>query len=154
MKGDPKVSYATMMEIRRHISCTWTKIYASCITIATRYSFFRKQFKNSVGQEISIMDYQLQQEKILDRVAEYYAISTASNKVSEIAHMNAKLVQEQEDFSLMAETHACLSLSKPYFSELIYDGMEICRRACGGHGFSHYSGFPSLINEYAAHITH
>ena len=54
----------------------------------------------------------------------------------------------------MPETHACLSLSKPYFSELAYDGMEVCRRACGGQGFSQYSGFPSLINEYAAHVTH
>ena len=61
IKGDPKVSYATMMDIRRHISCTWTKIYASAITIATRYSFFRKQFKSASGQEIPIIEYQLQQ---------------------------------------------------------------------------------------------
>ena len=53
----------------------------------------------------------------------------------------------------MAETHACLSLGKPYFSELVYDGMEVCRRACGGHGFSHYSGLPTLINEYSANVT-
>ena len=32
--------------------------------------------------------------------------------------------------------------------------MEICRKACGGHGFSQYSGFPALINEYAANVTH
>lgn len=31
--------------------------------------------------------------------------------------------------------------------------MEICRKACGGHGFSQYSGFPSLIFEYAPNIT-
>jgi hypothetical protein len=31
--------------------------------------------------------------------------------------------------------------------------MEICRKACGGHGFSQYSGFVSLINEYAPHNT-
>lgn len=60
-KGDPKVSYATMMEIRRFISCSYPKIYASAITIATRYSIFRKQFKNSAKEEIKIMDYQLQQ---------------------------------------------------------------------------------------------
>lgn len=95
MKGDPKVSYATMMEIRRHISCTWTKIYASTITIATRYSLYRTQFKDSAGQEIPIIDYQLQQEKLIDRVAEYYAITTAANRVSEISHLNAKLVQER-----------------------------------------------------------
>lgn len=32
--------------------------------------------------------------------------------------------------------------------------MEICRKACGGHGFSHYSGFPALIADYAANLTH
>lgn len=46
----------------------------------------------------------------------------------------------------MQETHICLSLGKSFFSELVYDGMEICRKACGGHGFSQYSGFVSLIN--------
>lgn len=47
-----------------------------------------------------------------------------------------------------------MSLGKPYFSEIVYDGMEICRKACGGHGFSHYSGFPSIIADYAANLTH
>ena len=32
--------------------------------------------------------------------------------------------------------------------------MEICRKACGGHGYSHYSGLPSLITEYLANLTH
>ena len=82
-----------MMEIRRHISCTWIKVYASAITIAARYSCYRKQFKDSAAQEIPIIDYQLQQEKIIQRVAEYYAVSTAGNQVSEIAHLNAKLVE-------------------------------------------------------------
>ena len=31
--------------------------------------------------------------------------------------------------------------------------MEICRKACGGHGFSHYSGIPMVINDYAALLT-
>lgn len=60
LKGDPKVSYATMMDIRRHISCTWPKIYSSVITIATRYSLFRKQFPDSNDNERKIADYQLQ----------------------------------------------------------------------------------------------
>ena len=49
-KGDPKVSYATMMEIRRHISCAWPKAYTQAITIATRYSMFRRQFKDAAKQ--------------------------------------------------------------------------------------------------------
>ena len=61
IKGDPKVAYATMMEIRKYISCGFPKIYSSAITIATRYSLFRRQFRNSAKEEIKIMDYQLQQ---------------------------------------------------------------------------------------------
>lgn len=41
------MSYATMMEIRKIISCSLPKIYANAITIAVRYSIFRRQFKNA-----------------------------------------------------------------------------------------------------------
>ncbi len=32
--------------------------------------------------------------------------------------------------------------------------MEICRKACGGHGFSYYSGLPNMVNEYASNLTY
>lgn len=48
-KGDPKIGYATMMEIRKHICLTYPKIYTTAITIATRYSIFRRQFKNKAN---------------------------------------------------------------------------------------------------------
>lgn len=48
--GDPKISYATMMFIRQFISTAYPKIYGQAISIATRYSIFRRQFKNKGGQ--------------------------------------------------------------------------------------------------------
>ena len=45
----------------------------------------------------------------------------------------------------MNETHACLCLGKAFYTDTTYSGMEICRKACGGHGYSHYSGMPSII---------
>lgn len=99
------------------------------------------------------MDYQLQQQKIIERIAEYFAISVAGNKIKNISNENVRRVLSKGDFSLMQETHVCLSLGKCFFSELVYDGMQICRKACGGHGFSHYSGFVPLINEYAPNNT-
>ena len=101
VKGDPKVSYATMMDIRKHLSSAWPKVYAQGITIATRYSMFRRQFKNAGNQEIKIMDYQLQQDKIISRTAEYYAISRAGDKIKQLTDRNIRLVKEKEDFSLM-----------------------------------------------------
>lgn len=43
------------------------------VTIATRYSIVRKQFKNAKGEEIPVLEYQTQQEKIIPRIAEAYA---------------------------------------------------------------------------------
>lgn len=45
-QGNPKVGYATMMLIRKHISSSAPKVYACAITIATKYSLFRRQFRN------------------------------------------------------------------------------------------------------------
>lgn len=56
-------------------------------------------------------------------MAEYYAITTAGNSLRKMCKLNIDAVQKKEDFSLMAETHACLCLGKPFFSELVYDGM-------------------------------
>ena len=142
-----------MMEVRKFISSLSPLVYSCAITIATRYSFFRRQFKNAGNEEIKIIDYQLQQEKIIDRVAEYFAITMAGRNIRKICDENQSAVKKN-DFSLMGETHICLCLGKSFSSEIGFNGMEICRKACGGHGFSHYSGFPSLISEYAAHLTH
>jgi acyl-CoA oxidase len=76
-RGDARVGYGTMMFSRETISNALPKIYAQAIIIATRYSFFRKQGLGHDKQEISILEYQTQQEKILPRMAEYYAITLA-----------------------------------------------------------------------------
>lgn len=43
-------------------------MYGALITIAARYSMFRRQFKGKNG-EIKVIDYQTQQDKIISRVA-------------------------------------------------------------------------------------
>ena len=50
-----------MMEVRKMISYAAPKLYSCAITIATRYSVFRRQFKNAAKEEIRVIDYQLQQ---------------------------------------------------------------------------------------------
>lgn len=87
-------------------------------------------------------------------MAEYFALTLAGNSIRKICDKNIEEVTKNNNFSLMQETHICLCLGKAFSSEIAYNGMEICRKACGGHGFSHYSGFPSLISDYAAHLTH
>ena len=67
---------------------------------------------------------------------------------------NFEQVTKKGDSSLMAECHSNLCYSKAYYTDNIEVGMDILRRACGGHGFSHYSGMPNLVQEFYAHPVH
>lgn len=73
LQGDEKISYATMLLTRSNINVVASQKYSKIITIATRYSLLRKQFKNNKGEEISILDYQTQQAKVISRIGEVYA---------------------------------------------------------------------------------
>lgn len=48
------------------------------------------------------------------------------------------------DLSLLADTHASSSGLKSLCSIMASEGIETCRRACGGHGYSLASGLGSL----------
>lgn len=78
-----------MMFIRELISCAIPKVYAVPITIAVRYSLFRRQFRNGKKEEVTIMDYQTQQDKVLPRIAEYYAISIGGNRIKAVSAKNS-----------------------------------------------------------------
>ena len=82
--GDPRVGYGTMMYVREGISTITSKSYAAAIIIATRYSFFQKQGVGSNKAEMTIIEYQTQQEKIFPRIAEYCAITNFCAKLKSI----------------------------------------------------------------------
>jgi hypothetical protein len=151
--GDARVGYGTMMFIREMISCIGPKSYAQAIIIATRYSFFRKQGLSHEKKELPVLEYQTQQEKVLPRIAEYYALTIGGTKISTVSHQNGENVLKK-DFSLLQETHSNLSFSKGLYSEITQDGIETLRRSMGGHGTSYYSGVPQIMNEVTANNTH
>ncbi len=45
------------------------------------------------------------------------------------------------------------SASQALSTWIASDGMEACRRACGGHGFSQLSGLPSILQSYVQNVT-
>lgn len=71
------------MHIREMISCVRPKLYSIPIIIGARYSLFRRQFRNGKKEEVAIIDYQTQQEKIIPRIAEFYALCIGGNKIRE-----------------------------------------------------------------------
>lgn len=55
---------------------------------------------------------------------------------------------------LFLQLHALSSGVKAMVSDLCTQGAEVCRRACGGHGYSKLSGLPSLVNKVTASCTY
>ncbi len=52
---------------------------------------------------------------------------------------------EREDFTMLNSLHALISGLKAHFTTNTLEGIEQLRSACGGHGYSFYSGLPSIM---------
>ena len=83
---------------------------------------FRKQFRNDKKEEVTVLDYQTQQEKIIPRIAEYYALIIGGNKIRKISEKNTENIHKN-DFSFLQETHSNLAFSKCLYSEIVFEGM-------------------------------
>ena len=151
--GDDKISYATMLKIRSIIPEACCSAFSKAAVIVTRYSLVRSQFRDGKKNEVPILDYQLQQEKVIPRIAEVYALLFGSHKLIE---MGNEVIRDGENgiFTSLNETHAISSGLKAIFTNDSMSGMETLRRACGGHGFSHYSGILHLLSETSPTVTY
>ena len=152
--GDERIGYAIMMQIRDMICTVSWKCLSHAMVIATRYSLFRTQFQDEDGKERPVLDYQLQQDKLIPLLAITYAMHAGSLNVSRLAQENIKRIQEKEDFSMMKDLHATLCGTKAFYSTETETGINKARLACGGHGYSSYSGFTSLAREFSPNVTY
>ncbi|KAL5481883.1 hypothetical protein EMCRGX_G022144 [Ephydatia muelleri] len=62
--------------------------------------------------------------------------------------------QQRRTFQSLAELHATSAGLKALSSELSSQGIEVCRLACGGHGYSLASGIPYLYANFVAAMTY
>lgn len=153
-KGNEKIAYAIMMQIRNHISYGSWKALGHGLTIAVRYSLVRTQFHDEDGKERPVLDYQIQQNKLFTYLASAYALQAGATKCAELTTENIRRIEEKEDFSLMKDLHAALCGTKAFYSSEAIEGIDQARLSCGGHGYSAYSGFVSLWREFSPNTTY
>jgi acyl-CoA oxidase len=156
-----KVAYITMMQVRAHICNEAGKNLAVACTIVIRYSAVRRQgFQDDDGSggvatETQILDYKQQQHRIFPLLAASYCFYFTGKKIlkrlQEIEHklVSNKPVTKAE----VTDIHASSSGLKSFTTTVTADGIEDCRKACGGHGFLQCSGLPELITTYLQNPT-
>ncbi|XP_008839418.1 peroxisomal acyl-coenzyme A oxidase 2 [Nannospalax galili] len=153
--GAPQSNYLAMVVTRVQLLLDGILPYLqkACV-IAVRYSVIRRQSQiRPSDPEAKILDYQTQQQKLLPQLAMCYAFHFLILDLLEFFQIAYSAILER-DFSLLPELHALSTGIKAMLSDFCAQGAEICRRACGGHGYSLLSGLPTLVNQVIASCTY
>lgn len=139
-----KLAYGGMVFVRSMMVKDIANHLANAATIATRYSFIRKQGEITPGKgEVKLIDYQTQQYRIFPQIAKAIAFRLAGEELQVIFKEVSKQIRQGEASSL-PNIHALSSGLKALVTFEVQQGIEQCRLSCGGHGYSHASGFPEL----------
>lgn len=70
-----------------------------------------------------------------------------SDKIMQISRQVFNDAKEKGIFDRLNEAHSLTSGAKAVFTTDSLRGIQILRRAAGGHGFSMYSGLPHMLSE-------
>ncbi|XP_046389776.1 peroxisomal acyl-coenzyme A oxidase 3-like [Ischnura elegans] len=139
---------------------------SKAIVIAIRYSAVRRQFGPPVSSnssaalptELPVIEYQLQQWRLIPYLASSYVIKVFSDiiieKFIQVAISSTMKDDSHELQSLAIELHGLLSSAKPLCSWTAQKGIQECREACGGHGYLKCAGFGNLRNDNDANCTY
>jgi len=148
--------YGSMTLVRGNIAAAAFGPLASATTIAVRYAAVRRQEPGKdQGFERPVLDYASVQWRLLPQVATAYALRFMGySLVDEIGQLNAQMREDPQLVAAAASAmHASTCALKSTCTYLAADGIEECRRACGGHGFSLLSGLPKLYADYFQSFT-
>ncbi|KAJ8399688.1 hypothetical protein AAFF_G00407930 [Aldrovandia affinis] len=149
-----KLTYGTMVFIRSMIVGESARALSKSCTIAIRYSTVRHQSELRPGEpEPQILDYQTQQHKLFPLLATSYAFFFVGQYMNQTYHRITGDIN-QGDFSQLPELHALSAGLKAFTTWTANTGIEVCRMACGGHGYSRCSSLPDIYVTFTPTCTY
>ena len=160
IKADSKVHYTTMMTTRAMMVSTAAARLAQAVTIAIRYSCVRLQgFKNMSdtsfkSDEVQIIDYRIQQYRLFKQLANAYALRfTGRWMIEELAAFEGKSLGIIKNTDILKELAVTSAGLKSLSTIMATNGVEDCRKCCGGNGYLLSSGIAALACDYLWQVT-
>ncbi|KAH0972023.1 hypothetical protein GBA52_024179 [Prunus armeniaca] len=151
--------YGAMVYVRQMIVVDASIALSRAVCIAARYSAVRRQFGSEnheisgTGVETQVIDYKTQQSRLFPLLASAYAFRFIGEWLKWLyTDLTQKL--EANDFSTLPEAHACTAGLKSLTTSAAADGIEECRKLCGGHGYLSSSGLPELYAVFVPACTY
>jgi acyl-CoA oxidase len=133
------------------------------LTIAIRYAAVRRQFstKANEGIETKLLDYRIHQRRLMPLLAQAFAMHFTGTEMMEmyLSLMERLESARPEDADLqnvlenLKETHATSAGLKAFCTWNCLNTIEQCRQACGGHGYSAYTGLAGMYQDFAVQCT-
>ncbi|KAI0004822.1 fatty-acyl coenzyme A oxidase [Xylariaceae sp. FL0662B] len=174
--ANPSLIYGTLTYVRSTIVLQSGSVLARGVTIATRYCAVRRQFqdldaKESDVGENPVLNYTMVQVRLLPLLATTFALHFTGRGMIRLYQENQKRMSSARDAAqlstnrrpgpeelnpgtdLLADLHATSCALKAYGSTVAAEGLEVCRRACGGHGYSSFSGIGTWYADYLPTVT-
>lgn len=169
-----QMAYAALLSGRMSIIAECADSAKLATTIAIRYGVVRRQFSNNGiangnekingsfqknELETVLLDYKIHQKRLFPLLALTYAMIFASlenyKKYERLMHRFKRGQSDDpaDDAAILKQTHGTSAAIKAFFSWRVLDMIERCRQACGGFGYSSYTGLASLFNDVAVHCT-
>jgi len=146
------LTYGTMMFVRVVIIKDMANYLSKAVTIAARYSTVRRQSPIDPNQpEPKIIEHVTQQMKVFPQLAKMIVFKAAAEFLWE---MYNQVTHELEKGNLerLPELHALACCLKAVCTNEATQGVEICRLACGGHGYLNSSGFSDIYGMVSTFI--
>ncbi|PGH15626.1 hypothetical protein AJ80_05491 [Polytolypa hystricis UAMH7299] len=147
--------YGSLTYARTHIIRGTSLVLARAVTIAVRYTAIRRQFPDRDAidprsePEVVVLDYPTVQIRVLPMLAAAFAVHYTGKAMHDLY---SRATNDASNAAL-ANVHGTSSGLKSYCTELTAGGLETCRRAMGGHGFSADSGFVQFENDFLSKPT-
>ncbi|CAN9409996.1 unnamed protein product [Alternaria alternata] len=169
-RGSPSLVYGTLTWVRSTIVMQAGSVLARGVTIATRYCAVRRQFQDRDApagvDETPVLNYTMVQIRLLPLLAATFALHFTGKSMMDMYQENQKKIAQgnatnapskrgagpeevQSGSDMLADLHASSCALKSLSSSIAAEGLEVCRRACGGHGYSSFSGIgPCKLARY------
>ena len=168
--SSPTLVYGTLTWIRTTIVMQSGGVLARGVTIATRYCAVRRQFQDRDAPEWQkgenqVLNYTMVQIRLLPLLATCFALHFTGKGMQALYQANQKKMSQkntendrstrgagpeetQSGSDLLADLHATSCGLKSLSSYTAAEGLEVCRRACGGHGYSSFAGIGQWYADY------
>ncbi|KIW26553.1 uncharacterized protein PV07_09639 [Cladophialophora immunda] len=156
---NPSSVYGQLTRGRSVIVMNARLVLARAVTVAVRYLSIRRQFRDQDNPtqplETPVLDYTTVQIRILPLLATTFALHYSGAHMRQLYERTRKndTTIDTVDQAALSELHSTSAGLKSLATTLAADGIEICRRSMGGHGFGGGTGLVQLNADYLSKPT-